>query len=102
MRCCRPCWIGRLRESCDGGEKPSTNKTTNTRMAGVAAGAPQVGNITVRCGGGVAPVLWGGRCCHPITYRRTKMNKKLHVFISYCAKDRLFASALYQELKRED
>ena len=30
------------------------------------------------------------------------MNKKLHVFISHCAEDRLFASALYQELKRED
>ena len=42
------------------GEKPSTN----TRMAGVpqgddiAAGAPQGGDITVRYGGGIAPVLW--------------------------------------------
>lgn len=34
LHCCRPCWIGRLRESCDGGEKPSTNKATNSRMDG--------------------------------------------------------------------
>ncbi len=40
------------------GEKPSTNKTTNTRMAGVAAGAPQGGDITVRYGGGIAPAFW--------------------------------------------
>jgi hypothetical protein len=30
------------------------------------------------------------------------MNEKLRVFISHCAADRLFASALYQELKQED
>jgi hypothetical protein len=32
------------------GEKPSTNKTTNTRMVGVAAG------VTVRYGGGAVRV----------------------------------------------
>jgi hypothetical protein len=52
-RCCRLCCDrreGRLRESCDG-EKPSTNKTTNTRTAGVAAG------VTVRYGGGIGCVV---------------------------------------------
>jgi hypothetical protein len=38
-RCCRVFWIRLSKVNCDDGEKPSTNKTTNTRTAGVAAGA---------------------------------------------------------------
>ena len=43
-------WIMLSKVKYDG-EKPSTNKTTNTRMAGVAAG------VTVRYGGGVVRVV---------------------------------------------
>ena len=35
------------------GEKPSTNKTTNTRMAGVPQGDDIATGVTVRYGGGI-------------------------------------------------